>query len=109
MLEFITILPTLNKYYLIYLKKGFDPADVSLLEYSDKYLILTEDHPMLLEGITDRRNIIQLADYLGDLYLNDFLTAKEFYHLIRTFRKWRNIKKKKEKQLLALLHNKESG
>lgn len=103
-LEKLTILPTLNNNFQYYLSKGFDPADASLLEYSHnkENLIVTEDHLMLEEGVTNRNNILHLGEFFGILFLNNHITRKELYHLIKTLRKIKNITIKKEKELLKL-------
>ena len=99
LLNDITILPILDQSYQKYVEKGFDSNDASLLEYAEKknHRIVTEDRPMLIEGITERRNIIQLIDFFYELYINySFITEKDFKKLVKIFRKWRNITKKKE-------------
>lgn len=97
-LEYGTILPVLDERYNHYISKGFDPNDASLLEYVDvlNYRIITEDRPMLLEGVTSKRNIICLIDFFSELaYAHKFLTKKEMYHLTKLFRSWKNISKEK--------------
>ena len=94
----ITILPILNEHYLEYIKRQFDPTDASLLEYADlrDYRLITEDRLMLAEGITLKKNIVCLIDFfkeLADGYA--FFSKKELYHLVKIFRKWKNISKKK--------------
>ncbi len=105
LLEFVEILPILNQIINEYLQKNFDLADASLLEYSDikNYRICTEDRPMLMEGVTSKRKIIQLADLFGELYVFNFLSKKELYQLTKTLKKWRNISNKKEKQVKTLM------
>ena len=106
LLEYIDILPTLNQRIEFYTLQNFDLADATLLEYTDikKHRICTEDKPMLIEGTTSKHNIIQLADLFGEFYRNDFISAREFYQLIKILKKWKNISKKKEKQLKELMH-----
>jgi uncharacterized protein YaiI (UPF0178 family) len=98
------ILPRIEFDSTKYIKRGFDPADASLIEYHKKedYLIITEDHPMLDEGIKEDRKIIQLVDYFALLMLEGFLNKREFYHLIKKFRKMKNITNRKEKEILGL-------
>ncbi|MHA2364590.1 MAG: hypothetical protein ACXAC7_11590, partial [Candidatus Hodarchaeales archaeon] len=64
-----TILPVLDIKYHYYLEQGYDANDASLLEYLDlrNYRIITEDRPMLLEGVTGKRNIIYLVDFFAEL------------------------------------------
>lgn len=103
LIELVTIFPRLKIDFHWYDQKGFDPADASLIEYCKKgYIIITEDQPMLAEGITEKQNIIQLADYFGLLLLLHFLSKKEYFHLIKKLRDMKNITKKKEKNLLNL-------
>lgn len=99
----INVLPVLNDRYSNYMKLGFDPADASLLEYTDirKYRIITEDRPMIAEGSTSRKNIIFLIDFFRELAEGyRFITSKELYKLVKLFRKWKNITKKKAKEIL---------
>lgn len=104
LLKYITLFPKIEIDFKSYQLKGFDPADASLLEYSknEANIIITEDQLMLNESISNKRNIIQLADYFGSLYETDFLVKREFYHIIKKLRNLRNITKKKEKELLDL-------
>ncbi len=101
LLEYITILPKLKGPFLKYLERGFDEADSSLLAYAEekKSAIITEDHPMIAEGITEKQNIFQLAHYFGILMKVGFITPNEFYKLMKLLRKMRNISKKKGKEL----------
>lgn len=100
--KWFTILPIRNVQFSHFILKGFDPADASLLEYAllEGYQIITEDHPMLMEGVTLRQNIIQLADFFGILTKLGFITKKELYQLVKMLRKMKNITKKKESELL---------
>jgi len=100
----VATLPRLNKSFNDYLEKGFDPADASLLEYMEikEYTIVTEDHPFISEGITQKRNVIQLADLFGILTIQGVLTHRELYHLVKFLRRIKNITKEKEKELLQL-------
>ncbi len=102
--EWLKILPIRNIKFSQFISKGFDLADASLLEYAliDGYKIITEDHPMLMEGVTLKQNILQLADFFGILMKLGFITKKELYHLIKILRKMKNITKKKESELLSL-------
>lgn len=78
---------------------GFDRNDASLLEYNSiqQLRIITEDRPMLLEGVTGKKDIIMLIDFFIELTGRDnYFSGKEFYHLLHIFRKWRNIDKDKE-------------
>jgi len=103
-IDLLTILPARNVDFKSLLSKGFDPADASLLEYMliDGYRIITEDHPMLMEGVTSKRNILQLADFFGILMKLGFISRRELYHLVKRMRKMKNITKKKELELLNL-------
>jgi hypothetical protein len=81
-----------------YQNKGFDANDASLLEYADErgFRIITEDRPMILEGVTSEKNIIFLIDFFSELTENyNYFSTKELYHLVKIFRKWRNIKEDK--------------
>ena len=82
-----------------YIGLGFDLADATMLEYSEKegYVIITEDDKMLAEGITEKNNIIQVIDFFTGLYESKFLERKELYHITKYFQKIRNISEKKEK------------
>jgi hypothetical protein len=101
------IFPTRNISLQSYLDKEFDSADASLLEYSELlgHIIITEDNEMLLEGISDKNNIIQLVDFLFKLHVEKFITKREMYHLIKYLRKTRNITKRKEKKLLKQVYS----
>ncbi|MCK4849173.1 MAG: hypothetical protein KAT16_09120 [Candidatus Heimdallarchaeota archaeon] len=101
----ITILPRLNRSFNKFLEQGFDEADASLLEYGEisGYIIITEDHPMLLENTLDGKlRIIHLADYFGLLMLKTEISPTELYQVIKTLRKWRVISKPKAKRILRL-------
>lgn len=100
----VATLPRLNKKFDDYLTSGFDPADSSLLEYMEikKYSIITEDYPLIDQGITQKGNIIQLADFFGSLATQGVLTHRELYHLVKFLRRMKNITKRKEKELLQL-------
>ncbi len=103
----VAILPDIkHEKYRKWIIKGFDEADATLLEYSDlkEYRLITEDIPMLNEGITNKKNIIHLIDFFKELYYIDFITKTEFYQLIKTFREWKNITLKKEKLLMYSLN-----
>ncbi|MHA1168207.1 MAG: hypothetical protein ACTSP4_06495 [Candidatus Hodarchaeales archaeon] len=102
--EKFIVLPRLNKKYDEYLARGFDPADASLLEYMEVkgLTLVTEDHPMLNEGITLKKNVIQLADFFGLIAIQGFISYNELYHLVKYLRKLKNITKRKEKELLNL-------
>lgn len=80
----------------------FDEAEVSLLVFTDKkdYVIITEDHPMLDEGISSKKNIIQLVDYFRILNRGNFLSNREFYHLVKKLRAMKNITQDKEKKMI---------
>ena len=95
LLDKITIFPVINTELFQINCKKYDPTDSSLLEYSELkgYRIITEDRPLLEEGITRKKNIIQLLDFFYEIYMKDeFLTKREMYHLIKQFRKWKNVK-----------------
>ncbi|MHA1974762.1 MAG: hypothetical protein ACTSW1_17325 [Candidatus Hodarchaeales archaeon] len=101
----VTILPVLHISLSNYCKQGFDLADASLLEYSEYkgYIIISEDQPMLTENIIEGRiRIIHLADYLSLKMLEGDISSNELYKIIRTFRLWRVISKKKAKRVLRL-------
>ena len=104
LLNYITLYPQIEIDFKKYKWSGFDAADASLLEYNkiEANIIITEDHLMLAESITNRRNIIQLADYFGLLLEKEFLDRREFYHIIKLLRKLRNITERKEKELMDL-------
>ena len=100
LLDGLTIVPILNEVFDTYIRRGFDATDASLLEYADikKARIITEDKLMLLEGTTKRRNVVQLIDFFYELFKSGgSLTKHEFRQLLRTFRDWRNITKRKER------------
>ena len=101
-LDFGTILPILNIKFGLYKDKGFDSNESSLLEYADEkgYRIITEDRPMILEGVTGNKNIIFLIDFFYELTENyEYFNTEELYHLIGLFRKWKNINKKKAESI----------
>ena len=104
-LDRVIILPQSDSDFLSYREFGLDDADASLLEISakKKYMIVTEDHPMIAEGTKRGLNIIQLGDYLGYLVLNQVITHNNFFKLVRRLRSMRNITKKKERDLLQIL------
>lgn len=104
LLDYVTLYPKIDIDFGYYLSLGFDPADASLLEYNKKEnnIIITEDHLMLDESISSGKNVIQLADYFGALFEEGFIKNREFYHLIRFLKKYKNITNKKEKELLDL-------
>jgi len=104
-LELLTIKPKINVSLDIYLNKGFDLAYATLLEYSeiDKFVVITEDNDMLLEGVTDKNNIIQLIDFLVKLYEFNLITKREIYHLVKYFRQKQNIAKRKKNKLMKLI------
>lgn len=99
--EIGSILSTLNTNYNHFKSLGFDDADISLLEYSEKpdYIICTEDRPMLLLNVYQKNNIIQMIDLLKMSYLSGFFTKKEFNNLNKWFRDQRNITKRKSQKL----------
>ena len=102
LLNNIAILPVLkSEKYHIFLE-DFDATDASLLEYNEKrgYRIITEDRPMIAEGVTSKKNIIFLIDFLYELHkAYDFFTSREIYQLVQIFREWKNISKKKAKDI----------
>ena len=104
-LELLTLRPVINKSLESYLNKGFDLADATLLEYSEieNFVIITEDNGMLVEGVTDKNNIIQLIDFLLRLYEFNLITKREIYHLAKYFRQKKNISKRKEKKLMNII------
>ncbi len=101
-LEQVFIFPTKNVHIQKYIADGFDPADASLLEYSEEeeHTIITEDGAVLAENVTDRNNIIQLVDFFIYLAGLEILTKRELYHLVRYLRKVKNITQKKEQRIL---------
>lgn len=101
------IFPIRNINLQYYLARKFDVADASLLEYSElpDHIIITEDNEMLLEGISEKNNIIQLVDFLFKLYSENFITRREMYHLIKYLRKNENITKRKSKKLLKQVYS----
>ena len=80
---------------------GFDDADISLQEYSEKqdYIICTEDRSMLLLNVHNKNNIIQLVDLLKMSYINGFFTKREFSALITWFHDQKNITIRKSQKL----------
>ena len=98
LLEYGSIIPVLGTKMKGYRDKGYDANDASLLEYADEkgYRILTEDRPMLLEGLSKQKNIIFLIDFFSELTEKyEYFTTRELYQLLKLFRKWRNIKEEK--------------
>lgn len=98
LLDYCTILPLLNVKLDEFITKGFDRNDASLLEYNliQNYRIITEDRPMLLEGVTGKNDIIMLIDFFLELTgKENYFSTKELYHLIHILSKWRNIDKDK--------------
>jgi hypothetical protein len=98
LLDKITIFPVLNTDKFIEYSKKYDSTDASLLEYSEikGYRIITEDRPLLEEGVTSKKNVIQLLDFFYELYVKDnFFTKREIRDLIDLFRQWKNVKEKK--------------
>ncbi len=96
------ILPFLNIKLNEFVEKGFDLNDASLLEYNIErnYRIITEDRPMLTEGIISKRNIIFLIDFFLELTIDyNYLSKRELYHLIKIFRKMGNINIKKANEV----------
>ena len=106
-LDEITILPLLKgPDYVKFLQAGLDSNDASLLEYAiqKKYRIVTEDYPMLAQGVSDQQNIEQLVDFCKELLVKDnYFSLREFRQLVMEFRKWKNITKKKENKLKVYL------
>ena len=105
LLDHCTVLPLLNEKLDDFVGKGYDRNDASLLEYNcvRNYRIITEDRPMLLEGVTSKQDIIMLIDFFSELTgKNNYFTSRELYHLIQLFRKWRNIDEKKENAIEKL-------
>ena len=95
--------PILNEKLNEYIKIGFDINDASLLEYSDimNYRIISEDRPMVARAVSAKNYIIFLIDFFYEIYIrDDFFSQREFYHLVKLFRNWRNIKEKKAKKLI---------
>lgn len=104
-LQTVIIFPTINQVYDKYIKKGFDPADASLLEYSEirGIVLITEDEPMLLEHIMSGTiKVIHLIDYFGLKMIEGTISFNELYQIVKTFRKWKKLTKKKEKKILNL-------
>ena len=100
LLDNITVFPILNTDTFKQYRKKYDLNDSSLLEYCDikGYRIISEDRPLLEEGITNKKNILQLIDFFYELYISyNFFSRTEMYHLINLFRTWKNIKEKKAK------------
>ena len=100
LLEKITIEPRRIS-NISYDHKIFDQADISLLEYAELngYVIITEDHAMLGQGVTKRRNIIQFCDLITLLYENNLVSSSDFNQIIKKLRKMKNITKTKENEL----------
>ena len=84
LLDLIIILPRI-KSSIEYDKKKFDLADISLLEYAENpnYLIITEDHPMLAQGVTQRKNIEPPISSIIDEYTSSVRESID----LRKFRK----------------------
>ena len=56
---------------------------------------------MIAEGISSKKNIINLIYLFFELYKgHHFFSSKEIYKLVKIYRKWKNITKKKEKSLI---------
>ena len=104
LLNFVTVLAKMEIDYNASFIKGFDEADASLLEYSKSgdFMLITEDHLMINENISGGNQIIQLVDFFGILFEQEFISGKELYHLTKRLRKMTNITKKKEKEILNL-------
>ena len=85
------------------MNRGFDPADSSLLKYVEikGCRLISDDHPMILKGVTTKKNVFQLVDYFAELLTVGFVTKREFYHLVKILRGMKNISKKKESRLLV--------
>jgi hypothetical protein len=96
------VLSNINVKFQYFEKLGFDRADISLLEYSEKpdYIICTEDRPMLLLNVYNKNNIIQLIDLFKMSYINGFFTKKEFIALVKWFREFKNITIKKANKII---------
>ena len=97
-----TILPVLNIRLKNFIEEGFDLNDASLLEYAilRNYRIITEDRPLIGEAIYNKVNIVFLIDFFLELTeTNKYFSKREFYHLIKLFKKWKNIKKDKARKL----------
>lgn len=106
LLDKIAILPLLKSpKYRDYLIK-YDANDASLLDYIEvnNFRIISEDGPLLIEGITTKRNIVQLFDFLFEKYkVDEFFSKREIYKLLKLFEKWKNITKKKIKYYKHLI------
>lgn len=113
LLSSIAVLPAIRgEFFYAFIEKGFDENDASLLEYSiqKSYRIITEDHLMLLEGVTTKQNVIQLIDFFKELSIIDsYFSKHEMIKLVKIFRKWKNITKKKEKRILATINLEKSN
>ncbi len=100
-LEYVTILPKIDIDYNTYQQDGFDAADASLIEYSNKEKIpvVTEDHPMLAIAVVNRYDFMQLVDFFVILNSLGQITNNKFQNIIRILRKMKNITKRKAKKL----------
>ncbi len=107
-LKHVTILPVLGGIRYKELVQEFDENDASLLEYCliKGYRIVSEDRPMLMYGYHRRLNISPLIDFLFETGLKyDYFNKNEIYDLIRVFERWKNISKRKRKQLKKLVND----
>jgi hypothetical protein len=106
-LDLIIILPR-KRSSTEYDRRKFDLADISLLQYAEitDYVIITEDHPMLSQGITQRKNIMQFCDFVAALYKEEFLDLTDYYQIVKKLREMKNITKTKEKELISKNMNK---
>jgi predicted nuclease of predicted toxin-antitoxin system len=106
LLDLISILPR-KRSLIEYDRKKFDVADITLLEYAEStdYLIITEDQPMLAQGVTRKRNILQFSDLLALLYIGNIIDSKDYYQMVKKLREMKNITKKKEKSLMNIRNN----
>lgn len=107
LLEKIMIFPRRTS-NIIYDPNIFDLADITLLEYAElnDYVIITEDHAMLSQGVTKQKNIIQFSDLIGLMFKENLMNYREFYHIIKKLRGMKNITKIKEKELYSIRNNK---
>ncbi|MCY3412047.1 MAG: hypothetical protein INQ03_10490 [Candidatus Heimdallarchaeota archaeon] len=100
-LERVTILPRIDIDYQSYNTINFDDADASLIVYHlrKKFIVITEDHPMLALSRVNNLDFIQLGDFFSICNRWDLLSYNDIIKLIRALRKMRNITKYKEKKM----------
>ena len=70
------------------------------------YWIITEDRPMLDEGVTNKMDMVSLIDFFGDLFMKKELTSSQILQVIKIFSQWKNISQNKTNNLLRIINNK---